>query len=321
MRLILPSSLMVWVIPDISMLKRATEKVIQILPLVIVIVAFPFFFFGGAIEASSNLFGAFWDCGHLVFFIALVVALSKKIDVNNWRIGVLITATVFFGGGLIEIIQASIGRDGNWDDLLRDLTGTWLGLFWIQRGGKWIWGGRFLSIVLLIPNLTAVFFEVWYQLNARQNFPILAGFESNVEVHWGKKEDELSAQYHTQGKYALKIKLSPKPYSGIKFGRLINDWRGFKQLRFDIYNPDQPFDMWIRVNDAEHKQHSWGRADRFNRSFHLNSGWNNLSFSLEDIQHAPASRQMELSQISWVEIFVGKLPESRIIYLDNLRLE
>lgn len=322
MQPIWPSSLMVWVTPDISMLKNTYVKLIKVLPWVIVITAFPFFFWGGEAEASSSLFSAVWDCGHLVFFSAMVIALSKKIDVNNWRVAIAITVAVFFGGGLIEIIQASIGRDGNWDDLLRDLTGTWLGLFWLQRSCAWVWVGRFFAIVLLIPNLTAVFFEAWYQLNTRQSFPLLAGFESAVELHWRKKIDVRSAQYHTQGNYSLQIMLTKDPYSGIKFGRLINDWRGFKRLSFDIYNPDsQVFNMTIRVNDNQHKQHDWSMADRFNQSFQLAHGWNYLSFSLDDIQHAPANRLMDLSQISWVEIFVGKLPESRIIYLDNLRLE
>jgi VanZ family protein len=313
---------MVWATHDINMLKNVITKLIKILPFVIVIVAFPFFFFGGVSEGSSNLFSALWDCGHLVFFIALVMVLSKKFDVNNWRVGILITAGVFVAGGLIEIIQANIGRDGNWGDLLRDLTGTWLGIFWLQRSRKWIWVGRVFSVVLLVPNLTAVFFEAWYQLDAMQKFPLLAGFESPIETHWGKKEDERSAQYYTQGSHSLRLMLTKKPYSGIKFGRLMKDWRGFNYLSFDIYNPDsQPLDMSVRVNDMQHKQHNWRMTDRFNKSFHLASGWNHLSFPLDDIQHAPENRLMDLSQISWVEIFVGNLPEARIIYVDNLRLE
>ncbi len=313
---------MAWAIRDINMVKFAVNKIVRLLPLCILVGAFPFFFLGGSIESSSSLLGAIWDCGHLVFFISLVVLASRKFDINNWRFALFITAIVFVVGGLIEIIQAHIGRDGNWEDLFRDLTGTWLGIFWLQRSNKWVWLGRICATLFLIPNLTAVFYESWYELRARHEFPLLVGFESSIESHWGKAEDERSTQYRTQGEYSLKVVLPPKYYPGIKFSRLQRDWRGFKQFSFDIYNPDaNAFYMTVRVNDAQHGLSQWAMTDRFNASFLLNPGWNYLSFSLNEIEHAPAGRLMDLSHITWVEIFAGKLAESRIIYVDNLRLE
>ena len=317
-----PSSLMVWVIPDINMLKNVVPKLIDIFPLIVVITAFPFFFFGGANETSSNLFGALWDCGHLVFFVALVMVLGKKFDVNSWRVGLVITATVFFGGGLIEIIQANIGRDGNWGDLLRDLTGTWVGLFWLQRSRKWVWVGRFFSIALLIPNLTAVFFETWYQLYAMEEFPLLAGFESQIELFGHKGKVELSDIEYSQGLRSGKIELTTNRYSGITFDRLFNDWSSYKWLAFDIYNPDdEPLIMNIRVNDTQHILNGWQYKDRFNRQFSLGSGWNHLRFSIVDIENGPERRKINLAKISHLVIFASRLPKSRIIYLDNLRLE
>lgn len=313
---------MVWVILDINMLIVGSNKIVRSLAIAVLIAAFPFFFFCGEIEGASNLMGALWDCGHVVFFVALVVVIAKKYDVNNWRVGLLISLSVFVGGGLIEIIQAYIGRDGNWQDLWRDLTGTWLGLFWMQRSCKWVWLGRIFSSVLLLPSLTAVFFESWYQFYAQNEFPLLSGFESSVELKWLNPNTTRSDQFYSQGSYSLKVKLTTNPYEGVKFGRLLHDWRGFDYLAFDIYNPDDaPFYMTIRVNDIYHPQHAWENTDRFNRSFRLNSGWNYLSFPIADIQRAPLNREMDLSKISWVEVFVGKLPENRVIYLDNLRLE
>ena len=318
----MPNSLMVWEIRVINFLSVFNMKLKQHIAWVIVVIAFPFFFLGGAIESSSSLFGAIWDCGHVVFFIALVVLISRRFDINNWRVALFITATVFVAGGIIEVIQASIGRDGNWQDLQRDIAGTWIGLFWLQRRSKWVWLARFCATLLLLPNLAAVFFESWYELRARYEFPLLVGFESVVDSHWGKAEDERSSQYRSQGEYSLKVVLSSKNYSGIKFSRLLQDWRGYERFSFDIYNPDvNPFYMTVRVNDAQHGLSQWAMNDRFNASFLLNPGWNHLSYSMSEIEHAPAGRLMDLSHITWVEIFVGKLTESRIIYLDNLRLE
>jgi VanZ family protein len=312
---------MVWVILDINM-KKHLLKLRYVVSLMVVAVAFPFFFLGGSTEASSYLMNAIWDCGHLVFFIAIVAIVSKKFDINNWRVALLITLAVFVGGGAIELIQAHIGRDGSWGDLLRDLTGTWLGLFWMQRANKWIWLGRVVSVALLIPNLSTVFYEARYQLNAIQQFPLLAGYESNIELYGHGGKIERSNQFHTQGDYALKVELTTKQYSGIVFRRMMNDWSAYKTLRFDIYNPDpQPFNMTVRVNDVQHKLSGWATPDRFNRTFQLDQGWNHLAFSLNDVRNGPAKRQMDMSQIMWMEIFAGKLPVARTIYLDNVRLE
>lgn len=311
---------MVWVIPDIDM-KKHLLKLRYIGSLVIVAVAFPFFFLGGSTEASSYLMNAIWDCGHLVFFIAIVGIVSKRFDINSWRVALLITLAVFIGGGSIELIQAHIGRDGSWDDLLRDLTGAWLGIFLLQKNSIWSWIGRAVSVALLIPTLTTVIYEARFQLNINEQFPIIAGFESSIETY-GHRSTALSDQFHTQGQYSLKVDLSTRDYTGIVFNRLINDWSAYKSFSFDIYNPDpQVFSMTVRVNDVDHQISGWASQDRFNRSFQLEPGWNHFSYSLEDIRNAPEHRKMDMTKIIWVEFFTRKLPAPRSVYFDNVRLD
>lgn len=321
---------MVWEILAINSLLLRLKSLKYFLFVSVLLVSFPFFFLGGALESSSSLMSAWWDCGHLVFFMALVVALSDKFSVHSWRFGALLSFAVFVGGGLIELIQSAVGRDGNWDDLLRDLIAAWFAWLWLLRAGDWArvwvricgWAARALVTAALVVNLSAVFEESWYYLRAQHEFPLLLGFESAIDTHGLNREMLRTREYHTQGDYGLQIKLSTKLYSGIKFSRLMRDWRSFNHLRVDIYNADaQPFMMSIRVHDIYHKRSDWDASDRFNRSFVLNPGWNYLQFSLADIAAAPAKRTMDMANISWVEIFVGKLPTSKTIYIDNLRLE
>lgn len=302
-------------------MKKHLVKLRYLISLVVVAVAFPFFFLGGSTEASSYLMYAIWDCGHLVFFIAVVAIFSKKFDVNKWRVVALISFAVFIFGGSIELIQVYIGRDGSWDDLIRDLTGAWLGIFWLQRNNLWSWIGRVISLVLLVPTLTTLYYEARFQFNLNQQFPVLAGFESSIETY-GHRASELSPQYHTQGQYSLKVELTTRQYTGAVFNRLINDWSGYKNFSFDIYNPDpQAFTMTVRVNDLDHQASGWASEDRFNRSLNLEQGWNHFTFSLDDLKSAPAHRKMNLKQIVWVEFFSGKLPTPRTVYFDNMRLE
>ena len=313
---------MVWEIHAINRSSLFITKLKENIAWVIVVIAFPFFFLGGPDATSNKLYGALWDCGHIVFFIALVFALNRKIDLTRWQFALFTLLAVFLGGGLIEVIQSHTGRDGNWNDLLRNLSGTCVGLFWLRPPSLSIWIGRLVALAFLIPSLSVVFFEAWYQYYAMKKFPLLAGFESKIELYAQKPTATLSPEFHSQGYYSLQLNLTTDRYSGISFERLFNDWSGYKQLGFDIYNPSTlPLKMVLRVNDIAHEKTGWVDADRFNRQFHINPGWNHLVFSMDDIQKGPAKRLMDLSQISLIVIYAAQLPEARTIYLDNLRLE
>ncbi|HOY24149.1 MAG TPA: hypothetical protein PK002_13435 [Cellvibrio sp.] len=313
---------MAWEIRAINSLPTAITKLKKNIAWVIVIVAFPFFFLGGPDATSSELYGALWNCGHIVFFIALVFALNKQIDLSRWQLSLATLAAVFVGGGMIEVIQSYTGRDGNWDDLLRDLSGTCVGLFWLRPPSLSIWLGRLVALAFLIPSLSVVFFEAWFQYQAMKKFPMIAGFESSIELYGQKPTVELSTQFHTQGHKALMLNLTTERYSGISFERLFNNWSGFKQLSVDIYNPSSlPLTMVLRVNDIAHEKTGWVDDDRFNKRFQVNPGWNHLVFTLAEIQKGPAKRLMDLSQISLIVIYAAQLPEARTIYLDNLKLE
>lgn len=313
---------MAWGIRAINLLPNIKTKLKQHIAWVIVVIAFPFFFLGGPDATSSQLYGALWNCGHIVFFIALVFALNKKFDLSRWQFSLATLAAVFVGGGLIEVIQSYTGRDGNWDDLLRDLSGTCVGLFWLRPPSVSVWLGRVVALAFLMPSLSTVFFEAWFQYQSMKKFPLIAGFESKIELYGQKSTAELSSQFRTQGHYSLQLNLTTERYSGISFERLFNDWSGFKQLSVDIYNPSSaPFNMVLRVNDIAHEKTGWVDEDRFNKRFQLTPGWNHLVFVIDEIQKTPANRLMDLSQISLIVIYAAQLPEPRTIYLDNLRLE
>lgn len=288
----------------------------------LLIVIAPFFFLGGPSAYSTPLFKTLWDCGHLCFFIILVAFLDTRFRLDNWRAALFITLAVFIGGGLIEIIQAHTGRDGNWGDLLRDLIGTWLALFWLQPPNKWVWSGRLIATLLLMPNIIRILLEADFQWHSEQEFPRLASFESAIEMFGHKGQVERTKEFPTHGDYALKIHLTNEKYSGVTFDRLFNDWSGYQKLKFDVYNPQaDAFIMSVRINDVEHQIRGWINTDRFNGQFVVSPGWNHVVFSLAEVEHTPAQRVMDMHHISHLVIYAAQLNAERDIYLDNVHLE
>lgn len=304
---------MLQAIKNLSVFKRVV--------LLALIVLFPFFFIGGPQVSSNAFFRAFWDCGHFVFFIGLVIAVNIVYPLQSPRRWLLISSAVFVGGGLIEIIQAHIGRDGNWDDLLRDLTGTWLGLFFLQAPSLLVWLCRGISVALLLPSLWAVVIGARIEIQSYSDFPLIDGFESAIEVKRWKGNVEISSAFASQGSQSLLLHLSPKPYSGAYLRNYLGDWRGYKTVAVDIYNPNESLQITFRINDLQHQQGDNDFRDRFNQRITLNRGWNNIRIDLAQVEHAPQLRKMDMDKIIGVEFFVGYLTEPKDIYLDNLRLE
>ena len=225
-------------------------------------------------------------------------------------------------GGAIEIIQSHIGREGNWQDLLNDVAGAWFGFFCIQKNSRLIWIGRLVSIGLLAPPLSLVFLAGWSQLQVKKSFPIIANFESSIDLYGWKGNIERTDLFHSSGNYSLKIHLTTKKYSGVSLTEFYDSWQSFTTLSLDIYNPAQtPIDLTIRVNDARHELGANDQDDRFNKKLYIVNGWNHIEIPVAEIRQAPATRELKMDAIRSLTIFASQLPAAQDIYLDNIRLQ
>lgn len=296
----------------------------QYTPLVCVLLigTLPFFFMGGPAYYSAPLYKTLWDSGHIIFFMGLVFVLREKIHLADWRYSLSLAIGVLGVGSLIEIIQQHTGRDGNWQDVLRNLVGIWLGIFWLQKNNRWVAWGRFIGIMLLVPTVTLVLLAAWSQYRTQKQFPQIANFESPIDTHSWKGRVERVSTLHTNQNHSLKIHLTTEMYSGASLNTFFNTWQGYKTLTLDVYNPDsQPIDLILRVNDIQHEKNGSHYNDRFNMPMHLTQGWNYIKIPVAAILYAPAARQIHLHSISSMAIFALKLPKERDIYVDNIKLE
>ena len=306
----------------VNMQKTKFARIKAFAPLLLIAVIIPLFFVGGPTLESTRLFGALWNCGHILFFGLLVIQLNKKYPLTTLRSGLILTLVVFVVGGLIELIQVNIGRDGNWKDVYLDLAGTWIGLVWLLPVNRWIWCARIAVLSLAVPSLMQVVLFAVLHFHAAREFPRIADFESPLDLYEFSRKFERTEEFHTHGRYGLKLTLTPALYSGISINRAYADWSPYKQLNVDIYNPStDPLGLVIRVNDIAHDVGGWKDDDRFNQSIQLKLGWNYISIPISIIKNAPAHRLMDMSKVSSIIIYTSNLPVSRVIYVDNLRLD
>lgn len=282
---------------------------------------FPLFFIGNPTLYSSPLYKALWNLGHYAFFaLAALLFLYGYRPLQKKSI-VFLSLCAICVGGSVEVLQSHAGRDGNWQDVMRDLAGAWIAYFWFYKQVSFKWCGRGAAIVLSLPDIFFILYAAVAQGYAIYQFPQLASFESVVEQHGLKGNYVRSDNFYSQGKTALKVRLNTHKYSGISFNEFFNSWRGYSHLEFDIYNPQMNnVNLILRINDVQHAIGGNGIGDRFNHAVTVFNGWNHYSISIEQIENAPAARKMDLSKVESITLFAIDLPVEQDVYIDNLRL-
>lgn len=290
---------------------------------------FPLFFYGGPSDHSLRSFMAAWNLGHPLFFMLFTCYLGrKKTGTVSWAWIWRIFVVILLIGSLIEIIQSGIaGRTASSLDVVRDLTGGVLGVVWLRwsysslkiRLGLALIAGTILCWSLY-PVSTALIDE-W---QVRRDFPLLAGLEHPYELsRWAENNSvaRRSQKQARQGRFSLLVSLNTATYSGIHLEYFTHNWQGFSFLSFSIYNNGlSPLAITVRVNDKKHEEGPQLYKDRYNRSFILHHGWNDIKISLADIRKAPANREMNMSEISKLGFFVIRQKTDKIIFLDDVRL-
>ena len=293
------------------------------------LVAAVLLFIGGPDTDSLRSFRYIWGAGHLFCFsLWAYLYVSCRSDQPFMRQLFEVAILTFVIGGLVELIQAGIGREATWQDLGNDLIGGLLGVVFFAESRKAISAWQ-----LKLFQVPVVFMALWSLLPvgkvivddiiARQQFPLLSGFETSLEeTRWGGGiRRKVHHDIYFSGRSSLQIKLTTQRYSGVGLKDFPTDWSGYRAVSLQVFNPDQqPLQLHFRIHDQDHRKHKNAYGDRYNASFELKPGWNQLQVSLDKVAHAPKKRLLDLTRIAGMGVFVGKLEQPRIIYLDDVRL-
>jgi VanZ family protein len=286
-------------------------------------------FVGGPGGESGRLFQAAWQVGHILCF-----ALWAFLYVFWRRAGTFVRLLVeallltLFCGGATELIQARIGRTGDWADLVADLLGCVMGVlvycsFWRRASGRRLLPVQLLVLLFLLWSLVPLGKVVADEIVAAHQFPLLSGFETPLESsRWsGSAARFVDHRYAFSGEASLCVQLTTQLYSGLGLRDFVSDWSAYRYLSLQVYNPEtEPLQLYLRVHDRLHSESQYAYSDRYNTSFKLHQGWNQLLVPLAKVVVAPRTRQLDLAQIAGMGIFVGQLEHSRQIYLDEVQL-
>lgn len=174
-------------------------------------------------------------------------------------------------------------------------------------------------------RLIIVILAMFYLASCSAEVPaerVLFGFETEAELDQLQWECytlfSLSKKHATHGKKSLKMELYPSNYPGLTPKLTINDWRKFKSIGFDIYNPEKR-QIMITVRLDDQKQPPT-YADRYNKRFALKPGLNHIRIPLDSLITSGTQRPLNLKKIYKIIIFMVRPQKKHVLFIDYIRL-
>jgi VanZ family protein len=307
----------------------SSKKYFQFVLNGVALLCFVLMFFGGPDSESPRTFSLAWGLGHLFSFMLWTYLYLQWRGQQPLRrlAGEVLLLALLLGAGT-ELLQSMIGRSASWQDLANDLLGSLLALVFspvfharISRWLIWLIRAPLLALVLWMvsPFVKASIDD----LVAWQQMPLLSGFETPLEQgRWaGNSSRRLDHQHVFSGSASLRVELNTTRYSGVSLKHFPADWSPYRQLRFRVFNPEADrFQFYFRIHDRQHEKNGNRYSDRYNTSLVAQPGWTELEIPLAKVAQAPRGRDMDLSKIAGMILFVGKLDQPRTIYIDEVEL-
>jgi VanZ family protein len=297
------------------------------------------------LPGNTKLIRELQNTGHTFAFGILAFVLLKVLrgfdsfeNLNGKYQYIFIFVICLFAGILIELFQLYVHRDADVFDVARDVAGiiAFLGANTLAdknlitykktTGKKLKIIGVTVSVVVLILALLPLARLTIIYIQRYQSFPVLADFKSgwinefltpnhsdlkivNAPDDWMGKTREMVAR----------IILYPAQYPGLEFYEPQPDWTGYTNLNFKIFSRHSvPISLILRIHDIKHNNQY---TDRFNRTISIKPGETTVRIPLTEIKSAPERREMEMSQIDGLIVFVAQLDKTVKFYLGNIWLD
>jgi len=296
------------------------------------------FFNAFSLPADNSTYSAVQNFGHFVLFVVLgYVFLKLILELVQVRVvlALLLATGILVALGLgIELFQKSLdGRTASLHDLVLDIAGMLSGYLLLLGVSLWRQGNRgrcaaaSLGIVVLTsvaakPMVEFIGFDLF-----RSPLPIVRDFRppfavKNIEAYEGAEYKSVSLDLPEIGhRPVLRVEFSERLYSGVIFHEFGSNWSDYQALSINIFSVLRTTrQVELRINDRLHNNQY---SDRYNGSFSISPGLNNLLVPLESIinrgGNPDSERRMDIDDVSQIQFFSNDV-EPFAIYIVKIEL-
>lgn len=293
---------------------------------------------------EGRLWGELFDlahapvfCGTLLLIVGLcdpsAIGLSKKhVVLREMTLGrvLVIAAVLIAAGSVAELLQKLVGRSASFADVAANGVGLIAGICWVLRcrststsaGRKYI----VLAVILLGSISVSPLLDSWDCLLQIRSFPMLASFERPREFrNWNTHSATLtqSQVWATDGSHCARLQLQAANYPGMLMTWFERDWSNHTSVHLDLKNLEA-FDLQIvfKLHDRQHLENNFADDDRFGQVILVPANEVvSVAIPLNEVRNAPASREMNLSQMWAIDLFAIHLQQPAVLLVDRFRLE
>lgn len=324
------------------MIRFEPKKAVAIACLAGSFVALLLFLHRFSVGDRSLWWQAVLNAGHAPLFGTLAIIMLRMSQlVLGCRLGCLTPYLLAWCGAVVlgagsEYLQIATSRDADLVDWLRDIVGAtaFLSLYFSFDShliGKLLkvrdrarLALRILAVSLLIGVMIPVAVSAAAYWHRDRSFPVISGFDYFLErellditdatLEFADPPDE----WIGPNSPVAHVTFNPSEYPTLYFEEPFPDWRGYQKLIIDLYCPvDTGLQLYVTVHDRQYPAYH----NRYNGVFTLQPGATSLSVPLTDIANGPRDRQLDLSSIEAIHMFIISPPEPLVLYFDNVRLE
>ncbi len=128
----------------------------------------------------------------------------------------------------------------------------------------------------------------------------------------------LSSDWAASGTHSLRCEAAHRTYPGVILRPPLLDWAPYRSLSLHVYSAAaDTVTLVVRIDD-ERAGPEYG--DRYNGYFPIHPGENSIEVDLEQVRRSPARRELDLSRLDRVLLFLRKPDETPVLYFDGIAL-
>jgi hypothetical protein len=229
-------------------------------------------------------------------------------------------------GIVIEVLQGLLQREASVDDLYRNFVGIISGLALVSMSRQKILRNKILagmfSLGFLFLGSSSLFQMSWHYMQRAQAFPVILDFNaawSGSFVRFNKAEMESSSGRAGGNNHLFRIRFSAARFPGVSVIEPVPDWSAYRKLRFWVASAhNENMDLFLRIDDINHDHHY---QDRFNQKLVIHPGVNEVVIMLAQIEKGPLYRDLDLTKIAGLILFMAKVEKSQLLEISNIYLE
>lgn len=318
---------------------KNSKNTLRTVSLVALLVAGSFVVLSTVTLPSNDLtFTSIQNFGHFVLFAILgwiVLRLFLALMSPRW-ISPLVISTICLGSlGLgTELFQKNMSdRFASVSDLALDAAGMIAGFLIVWAVGLWRARSRVMSALIIAVTLSVTLVSARSMIGFigfdvfRASLPIVRDFHRpfsaiKVQVYGGAEFKKVRMERSGADlDSALRVRFSTPRYSGIVFLEPGSQWSAYENLSINIFSAlPTSRQIELRIHDTQHNNRYF---DRYNGSFSISPGLNELRIPLSSIaamgENTESTREMDIDDVSQIQFFVRSIDTP--FALDFLKIE